>query len=247
MARIRTIKPEFWTNEDLSTVPEATHMLAAGLLNYADDEGYFNANPKLIQAAFSPLREPSVSVPVSLQSLQSIDYIRLGLGSDGKTYGHIVKFLEYQKVSHPKASKIKDMEIAWEDSEKVHGTLTEGSSLNRIELNRTEQKGTSSEAKASGVPPTDDQRTKLFNESLEAFSRYTGKPSSNIRPLFGRWLKQTGDDCLAINRLIEDVIRDRRADPIAWVEAHFKQRSPPSGLPKGVKVNPDGTYTTVAL
>jgi hypothetical protein len=56
MARIRTIKPEFWRHEDLSALPEATHMLAAQLLNYADDYGYFNANPALIKAEVSPLR-----------------------------------------------------------------------------------------------------------------------------------------------------------------------------------------------
>ncbi|HBS0572930.1 TPA: DnaT-like ssDNA-binding domain-containing protein, partial [Klebsiella pneumoniae] len=48
MARIRTIKPEFWTDEDMAEVSEPACLLAIGLLNYADDEGYFNANPKLI-------------------------------------------------------------------------------------------------------------------------------------------------------------------------------------------------------
>ena len=41
MARIRTIKPDFWKHEDLSALPEITHMLAAALLNHADDEGFF--------------------------------------------------------------------------------------------------------------------------------------------------------------------------------------------------------------
>ena len=55
MARIRTIKPEFWRHEDLSALPADTHMLAAALLNYADDEGYFNANPKLVEAECFPV------------------------------------------------------------------------------------------------------------------------------------------------------------------------------------------------
>ena len=61
MARIRTIKPEFWKHEDLSALPEITHMLAAALLGYADDEGYFNANPALVKSECLPLRESSVS------------------------------------------------------------------------------------------------------------------------------------------------------------------------------------------
>ncbi len=116
VARIRTIKPEFWTHEDLSALPEATHMLAAALLNYADDHGYFNANPALIRAACCPLREPSVSIPESLRSLQAVGYIALGRCSKGRMYGQIVNFREHQKVSHPTPSKIEPISITWDDS-----------------------------------------------------------------------------------------------------------------------------------
>lgn len=64
MARIRTIKPTFWTDEDMAEISESACLLAIGLLNYADDEGYFNANPKLIKAAVFPIRETSRSIPV---------------------------------------------------------------------------------------------------------------------------------------------------------------------------------------
>lgn len=109
MARIRTVKPEFWSHEVLSALPEATHMLAAALLNHADDEGYFNAHPGLVKAACSPLREPSVSIHDSLKSLQEVGYLAICTGSDGKTYGFIVKFSEHQKVNRPTPSKIKGL------------------------------------------------------------------------------------------------------------------------------------------
>lgn len=116
MARIRTIKPEFWKHEALCELPEATHMLAAALINYADDHGYFNANPKLIAGEIYPLREPSVSIPESLRSLHAIGYIRLGTGADGRAYGHIVEFDKHQRVSHPSDSKISCLTITWKDS-----------------------------------------------------------------------------------------------------------------------------------
>lgn len=116
MARIRTIKPEFWKHEGLCEQPEATHMLAAALINYADDYGYFNANPKLIAGEIYPLREPSVSIPESLRRLQAIGYIRLGTGVDGRAYGHIVEFEKHQRVSHPSDSKISCLSITWKDS-----------------------------------------------------------------------------------------------------------------------------------
>ncbi|GAB0505006.1 hypothetical protein KU15F69_18860 [Escherichia coli] len=72
MARIRTIKPEFWTDEDMAELSEPACLLAIGLLNYADDEGYFNANPKLIKAAVFPIREPSVPIPVMISAVTAL-------------------------------------------------------------------------------------------------------------------------------------------------------------------------------
>jgi hypothetical protein len=127
MARIRTIKPEFWKHEILSSLPEATHVLAAALLNYADDEGYFNANPGLIKAECSPLREPSVSIHDSLISLSKIGYLRFGTGPDGRRYGRVVSFDDHQRINRPTPSKIKELDIVWEDSPTTHPQLTEGS------------------------------------------------------------------------------------------------------------------------
>jgi hypothetical protein len=131
MGRIRTIKPEFWRNEGLSELPEATHLLAAALLNYCDDEGYFNANEKLVQSECCPLREPSTSISDSLTRLSNNGYLRLGTGKDGRRYGHIVKFLDHQRINRPTPSKIKNLDIHWEGSPIPHTQLSEPSSPER--------------------------------------------------------------------------------------------------------------------
>ena len=125
MSRIRTIKPSFWRHEDLSELPEATHLLAASLLNYADDEGYFKANPKLVRAECCPLREPSVSIEDSLTQLSRIGYLRLGKGADGKRYGHIIKFQVHQRINRPTASEIGCIDIVWEGSCSPHPQISE--------------------------------------------------------------------------------------------------------------------------
>ncbi len=111
MARIRTIKPEFWTDEDMSELSEPACLLAIGLLNYADDEGYFNANPKLIRAAIFPIREPSRSIPVLIQELSNCGYIAMYSTSDNKQFGHICNFARHQVVNKPRPSKIKGLEL----------------------------------------------------------------------------------------------------------------------------------------
>ncbi len=148
MGRIRTIKPDFWKDEDINTLPEPTQLLAIALLNYADDEGYFNANERLIKAECCPLREPSVKIHVSLTELSRMGYIRLG-ELEQKEYGHIANFDKHQRVSHKKDSEIKGLDITWEDSVKTcgrraedvrkeEGSVSEDVALNRIELNRIE-------------------------------------------------------------------------------------------------------------
>ncbi len=128
MGRIRTIKPEFFTDEDLSKLPEVTHYgMAAGLLTYADDEGYFTANPGLIEAAPFPLRESSVSTHDMLTQLENMGYIRRGSTPDGKVWGVVVNFTKHQRVNRPTSSKIKTLPIRWEPSVTTHGGLTEDS------------------------------------------------------------------------------------------------------------------------
>ncbi|NOQ50933.1 MAG: hypothetical protein GQ578_01770 [Desulfuromonadaceae bacterium] len=115
MARIRTIKPEFWRNEELSSVsPEAT-LLAIGLLNVSDDEGYFIAHPRLIESDIFPLRELSSTIPVLLRELAGIGYIKLFCCPKGKKYGFIPNFCKHQVINKFKASKIKSLDLLPDD------------------------------------------------------------------------------------------------------------------------------------
>lgn len=116
MGRIRTVKPEFTQDEELSVLHPETHLLAAGLLCYADDYGYFNANPGLVLANVFPLRELSGNIPEMLRSLAEIGYLRMGTAPDGKRFGLIVKFSTHQKISHKTPSKISGLGIVWDDS-----------------------------------------------------------------------------------------------------------------------------------
>lgn len=135
--RIRTIKPEFWAHEDISRLSAETVLLAIGLLNWCDDEGYFRANPELIRAAIFPLRKLSRSLPVMLSELSSVHYIRLFKGDpDGRDYGHVIHFLDHQKISNPSQSKIKDKDL---------GNFSEASrnpTVSLIEASCEEGKGT---------------------------------------------------------------------------------------------------------
>ena len=183
MARIRTVKPDFWKHEELSELPEVVHMFAAALLNYSDDEGFFNANPKLIKAELFPLREPSMNVHGMLSELSKIGYIKLYKGVDGKTYGHVVNFLEHQKVNRPQASKYKGLIEFTEQSLIDHEQLTAGK-----ERKGKERKGTLSgdnEKKVSEKPKT--KYTEQFEHLWKTASDLYRKAGSPIGNKFEAW------------------------------------------------------------
>jgi hypothetical protein len=185
VARIRTIKPEFWSDEELSALPEATHILAGALLNYADDFGWFNANPALVRAACSPIREPSVSIPESLRSLQNMGYIRVGTAADGKRYGHVVKFDEHQRVSHPTPSKIGVLSIAWDDLGNPPEFLRNPPETFRPEQGTgNREQGKKKEQSAAGAAGT-RKSSKVTFEQFVAGCRAKGeKPIPEDHPVF---------------------------------------------------------------
>lgn len=180
MARIRTIKPEFWRHEDLCALPESTHMFAAAILNYADDFGYFNANPALIKGELYPLREPSVPIPESLRSLQSCNYLRLGIGPGGRQYGHVVHFTAHQRVSHPTESKIADLAIVWDNSWEIPENIQKPP-----EPLRPEGKG-----REQGKEVLPDKPGDNYSDDFLAFWKgYPTDPNMSKKDAYAQWRK----------------------------------------------------------
>jgi len=107
--RIRTIKPDFWSHELLCQCSEFTRLLAIALLNWADDEGYFMANPVVLRGNLFPFVDDSKMIPRSLQDLSSVGWIELAEDSHGRAIGRVVNFLKHQRVDKGKRSIIKDL------------------------------------------------------------------------------------------------------------------------------------------
>lgn len=127
--RIRTVKPEFWKNEIMSSMPEFTRLLALALLNYADDEGYFNANPVLIRGELFPFVEDSSRIHGALIELGKCGYISIAKSIDGRFYGRVVNFQKHQKIDCLSPSKIKDLANFDEPSASPRLELASGSRI----------------------------------------------------------------------------------------------------------------------
>lgn len=191
MARIRTVKPEIWQDEDLAEVSETAMLLAIGLLNHADDEGYFKANPALIRAAVFPLREPSVSIQCALDELSNIRFVVLFEGSDGKAYGMVRKFADHQKVNRPTPSKIKPLLPLTESSVIPHGALTGGKEqgTGKGTGNREGESDASASACGPSGPPQCPQSeiVDLYHECLPELTHHKTWDGARADNLRARW------------------------------------------------------------
>lgn len=102
VARIRTIKPEFWTDEKIVTLTPLARLLFIGLWNFVDDEG---------RAAYSPTRFKMQILPADAADISELlGELRRELlievySVDGKEYVQCVNFSKHQKVDHRSPSK----------------------------------------------------------------------------------------------------------------------------------------------
>ena len=123
--RIRTIKPEFWSHPVMAKMTDATKLLAIGLLNYADDEGFFHADAKLIRNAIRPFDDDSRIVHGAITELSKIGYISIVNHLTHGPIGKIESFAAHQVINRPKTSGIK----ALYDSVTNHGSISDDSLL----------------------------------------------------------------------------------------------------------------------
>lgn len=107
MARIRTIKPEFWTHPIMGKASDSIKCMAIAILNYADDEGYFLADPLLVRSSCRPFDDSSGTSTGLLLDLSILGWIVIKNHPEIGDIGHVVKFAHNQVISKPKPSKLK--------------------------------------------------------------------------------------------------------------------------------------------
>ena len=98
MARIRSVHPGFFTDEDLVSVSMAARLLFIGLGVEADDKGVFEWKPLTLKMRIFPA--DSVDIPALLTELLSVGAIRQDT-IDGRPLGSIRNFRRFQKPKTP--------------------------------------------------------------------------------------------------------------------------------------------------
>lgn len=98
MARIRSIKPSFWTDADVAALPRDARLMLVGLISMADDDGRFLATATAIGGYVFPYDElPATKVRGLRDRIAKSGVIEL-YTVDGLDYGYFPKWGKHQKV-----------------------------------------------------------------------------------------------------------------------------------------------------
>lgn len=95
MARIRTIKPEFWTDEKIVELPMTARLLFIGLWNLCDDHGRMEYSPKRIKLQLFP--SDKIDVAQICGDLRRNGQIIL-YSVEGKEYLQVTNFKKHQQI-----------------------------------------------------------------------------------------------------------------------------------------------------
>jgi hypothetical protein len=121
MARIRTIKPEFWQDEKLSPCDPLTRLVFLGLVSLADDAGRLVDNLRLIDAQIFP--NTSDTAHEALMRLSGMGRIKRGKTASGQRIIEICNWSRHQKIQHPNLrGSLPEIVEEWEVTE-IHEPL----------------------------------------------------------------------------------------------------------------------------
>jgi hypothetical protein len=137
MARIRTVKPEFWTDEKVVECTIPARLLFIGLFNFANDLGCMERSHKRIKMQVFPADlidcEPLIAELIAHGLLTEYSV-------NGQEYLYIKGFAKHQKINRPSATKIPAPALLTENSS-GNGSQFSDDSVSLKDASLTEKEG----------------------------------------------------------------------------------------------------------
>jgi len=101
MARTRSIKPEFWSDEKIAKLSLQARLLFIGMWSTCDDAGRTKGHPLWLKSQIFPYDEiTSKQMMAWIAELTELKRIT-PYTVNGETYYEISNFLKHQKIQHP--------------------------------------------------------------------------------------------------------------------------------------------------
>jgi len=135
MARIRTIKPEYWQDEKIGKLSMPARLLFIGMWNFSDDAGVVRGNPVFLRSQIFPYDDITKEQMESwLSEIENQQLIITFVANDESFY-EIKNFLKHQLINRPSKNKNPKRVKNDEQSLMKNKTLTESSVSTQTRLN----------------------------------------------------------------------------------------------------------------
>lgn len=191
MARIRTIKPDFWTDEKLTECSLSARLMFIGMLNFADDNGNLAASAKKLKMQIFPA--DNIDCQPLLDELITHGVV-IEYSVSGDKFLNIKGFKKHQIINRPSKSAIPEPTFT-EDSVSSHGVITDGKEGKGIgkELNPPNPPvGGDEPGQPLAAKPKRERKSRIALKTFLENCRATGeKAISDYRPLL-EYVEGTG-------------------------------------------------------
>lgn len=182
MARIRTFKPEFFTDERLGECSLSSRFLFLGTWAEADDYGNLDRSAKQLKVRIFPFDD--LDCEPLLQELLAQGLL-VEYSVSEKIYLHIPNFNKHQKIDRPSKPRFPD----YDDSLLIQRTLAESSMLKGREGSRVESKGVESVVGASFIkdssspPNTLVKKNDRKQQAIDVLEFLNAQTNAGFRPV----------------------------------------------------------------
>lgn len=239
MARIRSIKPDFWTDEKAVELSAFARLLFIGLWNFADDEGRMVYSQKKIKMQIFP--SDSIDISELFGEIRREKMIDIYV-VDNIEYLQVINFAKHQKIDKRTASKLPPNPHPSPESPRIPPTEGKGRDQGREGI-KEEESNTSSIATE---PATDFQR--VFDHGASLLRDLEVKNTSTIH----QWLNA---GCDVEKDIIPTITRLASRKPGNWgyftnaiMDAKAtRERPPPEGTPRHAKPKPFKMQNKIVL
>lgn len=237
MARIRTVKPDFFRHEELQDLenahPTARIMLVfAALWGHCDKTGRFPWKPRSLKLDILPFLDFDLNA--SLLLLWENHFLER-YEIEGEQYGLIPTFREHQRISGKEAqepSKYPEPKDLFPRKQTGNDGEAPGKHPGAQEGKGREEEGSVPNGTGADAPPepelppfldrrpkpangTDDPVKALFDLGVATLAA-GGTSERQARSLVGKWRKDIGDDTRLLG-LFMDARKQSAVEPVAWL------------------------------
>lgn len=212
MARIRSIKPDFWTDEKAVELSAFARLLFIGLWNFVDDDGRIAFSEKKHKMQILP--SDPIDISELFGELRGKGLIQVYTVENAE-YLQVVNFAKHQKIDKRTPSRLPPNPDGLPESPRIPPTEGKGMEEEKKEAE-------------SGDSHSGDFKKQIFDSGLKLIG------GESKRSLVGKWIRDHGE--LGVIAAFIACQKNQPLEPIPYIEKTLRGSGKTTGAMKPKEV-----------